>query len=580
MNQSFLLKQDNFFILVESTLTGMVMVDREGIILYANPAAEQLFCMNRESLIGTTFGFPLLTEKTEEILIPRNRTIATVEMQVTQMLWENKTAYLVSLHDITTRKQTESALNNNEKMQRLALDAAKAGTWEWDLQTNVNTWSKELWKLYMLKEGSLSPTYANWIDSIHPEDRARCEFYFQKALQNHSEMNFEWRVNNSDKSERWLMSRGSPQIDEDGMVRYYRGVVIDITDRKKLETQLKYSNEMLQSVLDTIPHYICWKDRESRFLGCNKIYSEMVGLEEPQAIIGMTDLDMPWTLEQTDHFLACDRRIMDSDTAEYHLIESAVNAYGELRWLDTSKIPLHDAEEQVRGVLVAFEDITERKRSQAKLLEAIEKAEASNKAKSEFLANMSHEIRTPLNGIGGMLQLLQLTELNKEQVDYILNAIKSTNRLTRLLSDILDVSRMEAGKVSIVDEEFSIKCLEDSVLELFTTTAKEKSLEFTFNLDAMIPRKLRGDESRVQQILFNLVGNSIKFTETGSIRVQAKRLTTNKSSNCKVLFTVSDTGVGISDQQLKTIFDPFVQGEGSYTRRYQGAGLGRSIARK
>ncbi|MFP5257967.1 MAG: ATP-binding protein, partial [Acidobacteriota bacterium] len=222
-----------------------------------------------------------------------------------------------------------------------------------------------------------------------------------------------------------------------------------------------------------------------------------------------------------------------------------------------------------------------RLRGEEALLEAKSQAESANRAKSEFLANMSHEIRTPLNGILGMLQLLGTTSLDAEQGEYLQNAVKSSRRLTSLLSDILDLSRIEAGKLTVVASPFEPGSLKRSVLDIFSLAAREKNLELTFAIDAAMPELVLGDEARVRQILFNLVGNAIKFTERGSVRVEFAPLTFDAAAGTvRVLLTVSDTGIGIPPNLLDSIFEPFSQGEANYTRRFQGAGLGLSIVRK
>jgi PAS domain S-box-containing protein len=245
---------------------------------------------------------------------------------------------------------------------------------------------------------------------------------------------------------------------------------------------------------------------------------------------------------------------------------------GEKRWRYFASAPrtLENGHVVFDGVEI---DVTD-------LMEAKEAAEVANTAKSEFLANMSHEIRTPLNGVLGMLQLLHLSEPTPQQAEYVEAAIRSTNRLTRLLSDILDISRIEAGRMRIVSEEFSMDLLRQAILELFGPTAREKGLALDFHLAGDMPPRLMGDEARVRQILFNLVGNAVKFTAEGGVRVEAYPVSHPGAAGLRVLFIVSDTGIGISDDQLKSIFEPFVQAEGAYSRRFQGAGLGLSIVRK
>ena len=221
-----------------------------------------------------------------------------------------------------------------------------------------------------------------------------------------------------------------------------------------------------------------------------------------------------------------------------------------------------------------------REAAEATLVTAKLEAEAANKAKSALLANRSHEIRTPLNGVLGMLQLLGTTATDAEQKEYLLAAIQSTNRLTRLLSDILDISRIEAGRMTIVEQPFDLKQTKDSIRELFSQEARDKGLRLDIVYDDTIPAPLLGDETRLRQILFNIIGNAVKFTERGAIRVETTLLPRHKPGAVGILLTVSDTGIGIPDAMLKDIFEPFVQAEGSFTRRFQGAGLGLSIVRK
>jgi signal transduction histidine kinase/ActR/RegA family two-component response regulator len=245
-----------------------------------------------------------------------------------------------------------------------------------------------------------------------------------------------------------------------------------------------------------------------------------------------------------------------------------------------------------RGMVVSFfdgtparmvgthTDISDRKKAEASLVVAKEAADAANRAKSIFLANMSHEIRTPLNGVIGMLQLMQRTSLDAEQEEYAGIALQSSKRLTRLLSDILDLSRIEAGRVELNDSPYNFKEMIHSISQLFGPVARQKGLEFHLKVDSKLPSTLLGDMLRLQQILSNLIGNAIKFTESGYIELEACFLPATYGEKPRVLFIVSDTGVGIPEGMHEKLFEPFTQGEGDYARQFQGAGLGLTICRE
>ena len=371
------------------------------------------------------------------------------------------------------------------------------------------------------------------------------------------------------------------------------------TEHLRVCEQLARTREMLQMIMDNMPEFIFWKDKYSRIIGCNRNYAYAMGFENPDEIIGKTEFDLPMPREQAEDSFQRDVEVMRCGIPEYHVMESRVQE-GDQIWVDTNRVPLF-SDGEVAGILCTFEDVTDRVLAEQEIrahkeklellvedrtrqltdtnreLEAINlKLEAANRAKSQFVANISHEIRTPLNAVVAMTELMLDTRVSHLQREYLHSILESTDSLLFTINDLLDYSRMEAGKFKLESYAFDICEVVESTLKSLSIKAYGKGLELAVRVAPDVPEKAMGDPLRIRQILVNLVGNAIKFTEKGHILIELKSEILPDHA-LRLRIEVSDTGVGIPDDRVDAIFRAFEQADNSTTRRFGGSGLGLSI---
>jgi PAS domain S-box-containing protein len=358
--------------------------------------------------------------------------------------------------------------------------------------------------------------------------------------------------------------------------KYIFCVCRDISERKKTELALSHSHDLMQYIIEHSRSAIAVHDRDFRYMFVSKRYLRDYRVKDTD-ILGrhhyevFPDLPQKW---REVHRQALTGVISRGEDDPFPRDD------GTIDWTRWECRPWYDANGNIGGFVVYTEIINELKKNEEILIKAKEDAEAANQAKSAFLANMSHELRTPMNGMLGMMQLLQTSNLDEEQASYVDLCLKSGQRLTTLLSDILDLSRIEAGRTRIVQKEFRPEQILESVSEVFALTAREKGIDLYIAASADLPDLLVGDATRMRQVLFNLVGNALKFTEKGGVRLDAVPLRSWMPGRRRVLFSVSDTGIGIPEHRLKGLFSHFAQVENNYARTYQGAGLGLAIVRQ
>ena len=339
---------------------------------------------------------------------------------------------------------------------------------------------------------------------------------------------------------------------------------------------LAQERNLLRTLIDNLPDYIFVKDRQSRFVTTNAPHLGVLGARRLEDVVGKTDFDF-FSPDLATGYFADEQAVMRTGCPLLHRRERTITPSGEVRWLLTSKIPYRDRNGNIVGVLGISRDITAIQEAEEALQKAKEEAEAANRAKSEFLANMSHEIRTPMNGIIGLTELALDTPLAPEQREYLEMVKASADALLAVINDILDFSKIEARKLELERVDFSLRDLLGDTMKALGLRAQQKGLELACHIPADVPDGLVGDPGRLRQVIINLVGNAIKFTEQGEVIVQVAR-ESETDGEVTLRFVVRDTGIGIPPDKQSLIFQAFSQVESGMTRKYGGTGLGLAIS--
>jgi PAS domain S-box-containing protein len=501
---------------------------------------------------------------------------------------------------------------NEDRLNR-AQNLARVGNWELDIESNKLWASDEAFRLYGIKKESSYLPLNTAQQLVMNEDRNRMDLALKLLLEKNEKYDEEFRIVRADDGqERIFHSIAKLEYDKSNKVKKILGVIQDITERKIYEQELKSTHDELTILYKElnitqeelkIQYHELQKNRDSlsisedhfratfeqaavgivhttiegKFIKVNQKFCDIVGYTNDE-LINMTFIEITHTDDLNDDRNKM-KKLIAHEIDTFSMEKRYINKNQSIIWANLTVSLITETSSGQSYIVGVVENISERKQAIEDMVAAKIAAETANNAKSQFLANMSHEIRTPMNGIIGMTDLTLMTELNVEQREFLSIVKSSTKALLTVLNDILDYSKIESGKMDLEEIKFELNKTIKEIIDLFDIAARQKGIYIKLNVDERIPNCIIGDSVRLRQILSNLVGNGIKFTQVGSLTINVLFIEQHEN-NMKLKFEVMDTGIGIPEDKLDKLFKRFSQVDDSNTRQFGGTGLGLAISKK
>jgi len=571
-------------------------------IIYINPAFEKITGYLAHEVLGKPLFFLYenslyKSEYTDIKRQIRNENFFEVTCQSyrknRQHFWSNLslyplrdktgklTHYVMLQSDVTERIAAEEALKKSEKRWQLALKSNNDGIYDWDLENNTIFYSARWKEMLGFAESEISDRPSEWMTRLHPDDFEQVMFtnLDYQGSPNNPLFTIEYRMRCKDGSYKWILDRGQILYDRHGEEVRIIGSYTDITERKESEEKLRASQQRLEFLVDQTPLGVIEWSIDWQIVEWNKAAEQIFGYRRLEVLSSRHSFEILFSESKKDQADALIQALEAEEDTTYSICDNRRRSGEHIvcEWYNTV---LMDRQNNVIGYASMIADITDRKQAEKALIQAKEAAEAANQAKSSFLANMSHELRTPLNAILGFTQLIDrspdISSVHREQLQ-IIN--RSGEHLLSLINDILEMSKIEAGKITLNENVFNLWTLLDTLNEMLQIKADHKGLTLALVRSPQVPEYVAGDESKLRQVLLNLLGNAIKFTRQGGVKLAISAIASPENDPLRVTFEVSDTGPGIAPEELETLFEPFVQ-TAVGRQSQQGTGLGLPISRQ
>lgn len=473
---------------------------------------------------------------------------------------------------------TENKLINEE--YKFILDSIKIGVWDWDLVTNDLSWNEIMYSIFGIEKGKIITKFDDYKQMIHPEDAPKVEEEINHVLKTPgAEFRTVFRIILKNKEIRYIKAASKTQKDESGKALRMVGLNWDVTSEVNSESDRKELAEKYDFILnsteigvwdwDVATNNLSWNETMHSLFevpkGVENVFEEyQKKLHKDDQELMQSNLDKIFSGEWDD-FVSEFRIILDNGNSRY------------IKGVTKIEKNADNSVKRVYGINI---DISELKENAIKLTEAKDKADSANKAKSTFLANMSHEIRTPMNAILGFGEILSTNNTDEKNQNYISGIIKSGNSLLALINDVLDFSKIEANKMQLNFNSVDIKRSINDIDRIFELTTSKKGLRYYSKINEKIPSYLILDEGKLKQILINLLGNAVKFTHEGEVKLDVDfKFHELDTSKITLVITVEDTGIGINPSKIDRVFEAFEQEDDNDSRKYEGTGLGLSIVK-
>ncbi|HEY3767202.1 MAG TPA: PAS domain S-box protein [Candidatus Angelobacter sp.] len=576
---------------VESSEDAIVAASRDTMIVGWNKGAEAIYGYTAEEVMGRSNRMFVPPERIEEYEKIFARALAgevvrfeslrqrkdgrKVELALTYSPIKNPQGEVIGVsaivRDVTQTKAAQQALREADERYRNLVNNIPDVVWMVDEQQRITFASPNVEKMLGLRPEEFYRRGAGaWLECIHPDDLEIARAGFEQLFTTGKLFDVKVRAVHADGTWIWVHARSVGTHEASGL-KYASGLLSDITEQTRAQDALTQSEQKYRLLFERNMAGVFRCSQFGNFLDCNEAGAKILGYDSREDLIGRPASDA--------FFDSTDKNSIDFRMAEQG---SVFNQEIKLRRKDGSYVWAMSNTSLVEGpmgpeVEGTFVDITARKEAEEQMRLAKEAAEAASRAKSEFLANMSHEIRTPMNGVIGMTGLALETDLNEEQREYLTTVKSSAEALLNIINDILDFSKIEARKLVLERVPFSVRDVVRATTRELAVQAQQKKLSLLCHFSPDLPQTEIGDPGRLRQVLMNLIGNAIKFTEQGEILVLVKKLTDASGENT-VQFSVSDTGIGVPAEKQNTIFEAFAQADSSSTRQYGGTGLGLAIA--